>query len=53
MEEKKKKKKIHFDVTLYYPEHMEDDEILDLFAEQIIDEASKISSDSIEIVDEE
>lgn len=44
-----KVKVIHFDVILEYPEDMNNEDILDSFASQIIDEASSITSDNIEI----
>ena len=45
-----KKKKISFELTVYYPEDMENDDILDMFARQILEAAPSISSKDIEIV---
>lgn len=48
----KKVKKIHFEVEYAYPVEMDDDIILDRFAEQILDDAARISTEDIEIVEE-
>jgi hypothetical protein len=45
-----KKKKISFDLTFYYPESMDDEAILDMFARQIIEAAPTVSSEDIQIV---
>jgi len=45
-----KKKKISFDLTFYYPESMDNEAILDMFARQVIEAAPTISSEDIEIV---
>lgn len=43
-----KVKVIHFEVILEYPERMDNEDILDSFANKILDEAAVISSDDIE-----
>lgn len=46
-----KKKKIRFELELYYPEDMDNISILESFDRQVIDEASSISSNNIETVE--
>jgi hypothetical protein len=46
-----KKKRINCEISFDYPVDMSDDDVLDLFAEQIIGAASSLSSRDIEIVD--
>ena len=46
-----KKKKIRFELLLYYPEDMDNNSILESFDRQVIDEASSISSDDIETIE--
>lgn len=46
-----KKKRIDFEFNFDYPMDMSDEDILDLFAKQIIDITPTITSDNIEIVD--
>lgn len=44
-----KVKVVHFEVILEYPEDMNNEDILDSFANKILDEAAVITSDDIEI----
>lgn len=44
-------KKIHFEVNYEYPDEMNDEDILDRFAAQIIHDASTINSKDIQKVD--
>jgi len=41
-------KKIHFEVNYEYPDEMDDDEILDRFAAQILQDASEVKSKNIQ-----
>lgn len=44
-----KVKVVHFEVILEYPEYMDNEDILDSFANKILDEAALITSDDVEI----
>lgn len=46
-----KVKKIRFEVEYTYPIHLPDEDILDMFAKQIIEDATHISSDDIQVID--
>lgn len=49
---KNREKRIFFWVEYRYPEQMPDDVILDRFAQQILDDASTVNSEDIDIVEE-
>lgn len=51
-EGKNKEKRIFFGIEYRYPEEMPDDVILDRFAQQILDDASTVNSEDINIVEE-
>lgn len=51
-EKKNREKRIFLGIEYRYPEEMPDDIILDRFAQQILDDASTINSEDINIVEE-
>lgn len=50
--EKNNEKRIFFGVKYRYPEEMSDDVVLDRFARQILEDASTVNSDDINIIEE-
>ncbi len=49
---KNREKRIFFGVEYRYPEQLSDDVILDRFAQQILEDASTINSEDINIIEE-